>query len=278
MNQAAKDLATHAIDDARLEAEILLAYLLQIDRTGLYVNFTRKLSDSQALAYSELVRRRLNHEPTAYITGHKEFFGLDFRVNPHTLIPRPDTELLVEKAIELAKAFPPSCLIADVGTGCGAIAVALAINLPRAKIYATDISAAALEVAGGNCQRHNVEDRITLLRGNLLEPLPTPVHLIVANLPYIRESELTEIMPEISKFEPHLALFGGEDGLRRIEELISQARGKLIAGGALLLEIGYDQGTAISSIVGQYLPEASVRIAPDISGLDRVAIILTAGG
>lgn len=278
MNHAAKDLASHAIDDARLEAEILLAYLLQIDRTGLYVNFTRKLSDSQALAYSELVRRRLNHEPTAYITGHKEFFGLDFRVNPHTLIPRPDTELLVEKAIELVKNFPQPCLIADIGTGCGAIAIALAIHLPRARIYATDISTAALEVARDNCQQYSLEDRITILQGNLLEPLSTPVHLIVANLPYIKESELAEIMPEISKFEPHLALSGGEDGLRRIEELISQARGKLIAGGALLLEIGYDQGTAISSIVGQYLPEASVRIAPDISGLDRVAIILTAGG
>jgi len=278
LNQAAKDLASHDIADARLEAEILLAYLLQIDRTGLYVNSTRKLSDSQALAYSELVRRRLNHEPTAYITGHKEFFGLDFRVNPHTLIPRPDTELLVEKAIELARDFPLSCLIADVGTGCGAIAVALAINLPRAKIYATDISAAALEVAVDNCRCHKMRKRITLLQGNLLEPLSTPVHLIVANLPYIRESELAEIMPEISKFEPHLALSGGVDGLRRIEELISQARGKLIDGGALLLEIGYDQGTAISSIVGQYLPGASVKIAQDLSGSDRVTIVLTAGG
>jgi release factor glutamine methyltransferase len=275
LHQAAEDLASHDIADARLEAEILLAHLLKIERTGLYVNSTRKLPDNQALAYSELVRRRLNHEPTAYITGHKEFFGLDFQVNPTTLIPRPDTELLVEKAIELAKTFPLPCLIADVGTGCGAIAIALATHLPGARIYATDISAAALEVARNNCQRYNLEDRITLLQGNLLEPLPTPVHLIVANLPYIRESELAEIMPEISKFEPRLALSGGEDGLQIIKKLISQVPVKLIAGGTVLLEIGYDQGTEVSSIVNQYLPGARVSIMPDLSGVERVAIILT---
>jgi len=267
----------HDIADARLEAEILLAHLLQTDRTGLYINSTRHLSDNQTLAYSTLVKRRINHEPTAYIIGHKEFFGLDFRVSPDTLIPRPDTELLVENAIELAGAFPIHCLIADVGTGCGAIAIALAAHLPGARIYATDISAAALEVAADNCRFHKMERRIILLQGNLLEPLPAPVHLIVANLPYIKESELAEIMPEIAKFEPHLALSGGVDGLRRIGELISQVPGKLIAGGAVLLEIGYDQGHAISNIVGRYLPGASVRIAPDLSGSDRVAIILTSG-
>jgi release factor glutamine methyltransferase len=229
LHQAAKDFASHGINEARLEAEILLAHLLKTDRIGLYVNSARKLSDGQMLAYSTLVKRRLNHEPTAYIIGHKEFFGLDFRVNPHTLIPRPDTELLVEKAIELAKAFPPSCLIADVGTGCGAIAIALAIHLPRARIYATDISAAALEVARENCQRYSLENRITLLQGNLLQPLPERVQIIVANLPYIKESELSRIMPEISEFEPHLALSGGKDGLQIIKQLLSQITGRLIA-------------------------------------------------
>jgi len=200
---------------------------------------------------------------------------LDFEVNHHTLIPRPDTELLVEKAIELVKNLPQPCLIADIGTGCCAIAIALATHLPTARIYATDISAAALEVARYNCRRYNLEDRITLLQGNLLEPLTEPVHIIVANLPYIKESELAGIMPEISKFEPHLALSGGIDGLQIIKKLFSQITGRLIAGGTVLLEIGYDQGPAIASTVNQCLPGARVSIMPDLSGLDRVAIILT---
>jgi release factor glutamine methyltransferase len=275
LNQAAKDIAAHDIVDARLEAEILLSHLLKIDRPLLYVNLTRRLSSDQALAYSALVRRRVNHEPTAYITEHKEFFGLDFQVNPNTLIPRPDTELLVEKAIELGKSFAQSCVVADVGTGCGAIAVALATHLPGAKIYATDISAAALDVARINCLRYHLEDRITLLQGDLLEPLPEPVELIVANLPYIRELELAEIMPEISEYEPHIALSGGEDGLQIIERLISQVQGKPIGNGALLLEIGYEQGAAVSSIVNRYLTGARVSIMQDLRGLDRVAIILT---
>lgn len=277
MNQAVNDLASHDIADARLEAEILLSHLLKIDRPLLYVNLTRGLSSDQAVAYSALVRRRVNHEPTAYITEHKEFFGLDFQVNPNTLIPRPDTELLVEKAIELGKSFAQPCVIADVGTGCGAIAVALATNLPGARIYATDISAAALEVARFNCIHYHLEDRITLLQGDLLEPLPEPVKLIVANLPYIREFELAEIMPEISEYEPHIALSGGEDGLQIIERLISQVQGKPIGNGALLLEIGYEQGAAVSSIVNQYLTGARVSIMQDLRGLDRVAIILTTG-
>jgi release factor glutamine methyltransferase len=185
--------------------------------------------------------------------------------------------LLVEKAIELGKSFAQPCLIADVGTGCGAIAIALATHLPGARIYATDISSAALEVTRINCLHYNLEDRITLLQGNLLEPLTEPVQLIVANLPYIREFELAEIMPEISEYEPHLALSGGEDGLQIIKKLISQVPGKLITGGTVLLEIGYDQGPAIVSIVNQCLPEAKVSIMPDLSGLDRVVIILATG-
>jgi release factor glutamine methyltransferase len=275
LDRATRDLSSHNIPEARLEAEILMAHLLKTDRSNLYLNSAQNLSDAQALAYSKLIQRRLRHEPTAYITGHKEFFGLDFKVNQHTLIPRPDTELLVEKAIELAASLPEPCLMADIGTGCGAIAVALAIHLPRLKVYATDISAAALEITRTNCRRYNLEGRITLLRGNLLEPLPEPVHLIVANLPYIKESEFDGIMPEISQFEPRLALCGGADGLQVIRELVSQTREKLIGGGALLIEIGYDQAAAVTSIVKQCLPEAAVSIAQDLSGLDRVAVVRT---
>ncbi len=230
----------------------------------------------QTVAFSALIQRRIGHEPTAYITGHKEFFGIDFKVSPGTLIPRPDTELLVETAIELANtAFPRSCLIADVGTGCGAIAISLALHLPQAKFYATDISAAALELARSNCRRHRVSHRVRLLQGDLLEPLPEPVQLIVANLPYISEPELPRLPLEISMFEPQMALAGGTDGLMQIERLLSQASSKLSSGGAVLLEVGYDQGSAVKSLAQKCFPTAKISVMTDLSGLDRVVRIFT---
>ena len=231
---------------------------------------------NQTVAFSALIQRRIGHEPTAYITGHKEFFGIDFKVSPGTLIPRPDTELLVETAIELANtAFPQSCLIADVGTGCGAIAIALAQHLPQANIYATDISAAALELAKSNCRTHRVSHRVRLLQGDLLEPLPEPVQLIVANLPYISEPELSKLPLEISMFEPQIALAGGPDGLMQIERLLSQASSKLLSGGAILLEVGYDQGTAVKALARKCFPTAKISVVTDLSGLDRVVRIFT---
>jgi len=234
------------------------------------------MSSEQIAAYSSLVKRRINHEPTAYITGHKEFFGIDFKVSPHTLIPRPETELLVEKAIALANtAFTQSCLIADIGTGCGAIAIALAMHLPQARIYATDISYAALKVASSNCHKHGVSDRVTLLQGNMLDPLPEPVHLIVANLPYIKESELSTLPSEISMFEPQIAFAGGKEGLEQIGKLLSQVEMRLRKEGAVLLEIGYEQGQDVSELAKKYIPHARVNVITDLSGLDRVASIFS---
>lgn len=228
----------------------------------------------QILALSHLIQRRIGHEPTAYITGHKEFFGIDFEVSPSTLIPRPDTELLVETAIGLANtAFPQSCLIADVGTGCGAIAIALAQHLPQANIYATDISDTALEVALSNCHKHRVSDRVTLILGDLLDSLPEPVHLIIANLPYIRDSELPNMPLEISLFEPRMALAGGADGLIQIERLLSQASSKLLSGGAILLEVGYDQGPPVKALAQNCFPLSKVSVVTDLSGNDRVVTI-----
>ena len=234
------------------------------------------MTPEQTSTFSALIQRRISHEPTAYITGHKEFYGLDFQVARPALIPRPETELLVDKAIELATSvFAHSCLIADVGTGCGAIAIALAINVFHAKIYATDISRAALEIAGSNCHRHGVSDRVTLVQGNLLDHLPEPVHLIIANLPYVKKSELVKLSPEISSFEPLLALSGGGDGLEMIEGLVSQAERNLLPGGAILLEIGHDQGQAACELAREYLPKSKISITTDLSGLDRVVSILT---
>ncbi len=180
----------------------------------------------------------------------------------------------MESAIKTANsAYAQNCLIADIGTGCGNIAIALAVNLPQARIYATEISNDSLQIAKHNGQKHCVADRITFFQGNLADPLPEPVHLIVANLPYIREPDLPELMPEIFLFEPIVALDGGKDGLRYIEELLSQAGSKLLDGGVILMEIGYDQGKEVSGLANEYFPSGVVNVATDLSGLDRVVTI-----
>jgi release factor glutamine methyltransferase len=240
------------------------------------MSLDKRLTAEQTSAYSAIIQRRISHEPAAYITGHKEFYGLELQVARPVLIPRPETELLVEKAIELATTvFTRPCIIADVGTGCGAIAVTLATNLFQAKIYATDISGAALEIARSNCHRHGVSERVTLLQGDLLDPLPEPVHLIIANLPYVRNSELVKLSPEISRFEPLLAVSGGANGLEMMERLVSQAEGNLLPGGAVLLEIGHDQGQVACELARKHLPESKISVTTDLGGLDRVVSILT---
>ena len=274
LSRAREILVTNNIDDAPLESEILLRHVLNITRVQLYLDIDRELSPEQEESFWQLIRRRLDHEPAAYITGHCEFYGLDFYVDPRVLIPRSGTELLVEEAIKFTgkhstrKRRP--YLIAEVGTGSGAIAVTLARHLPQAKIYASDISAPALEVAAINCRRHRVENQIKLLSGDMLEALPEPVDLIVANLPYIRDREMEELSPEIQVFEPRIALAGGEDGLDRVRQLCRQVSDKLHPGGCLLLEIGLGQGEAITAFLRNLYPSAKIKLIPDLNGIDRV--------
>jgi release factor glutamine methyltransferase len=257
-------LAQENIDDAPLEGELLLRHVLGISRTQLYLDLDRELNPEQEEAFRQLVERRLNGEPITYITGHREFYGLDFYVDPRVLIPRPESELLVEEALGLAQNHPLST-IAEVGTGSGAIAISLALSLPETRIYATDISASALEVAQLNCQRHGVADRVYLLQGNMLDPLPAPVDLIIANLPYVRKSELDGV-----RFEPRLALDGGSDGMEKIRQLCRQAVGRLRPGGFLLLEIGQGQGEAVTTLLNTLFPGGKIRLTPDLSGIERV--------
>ncbi|PIU55255.1 MAG: peptide chain release factor N(5)-glutamine methyltransferase, partial [Chloroflexi bacterium CG07_land_8_20_14_0_80_51_10] len=200
----------NGIEEAHLEAELLLRYVLGIGRAELHIRLEDTLSSKQAQELNQLIQRRLSHEPTAYITGHKEFFGLNFYVSYSTLIPRPETEMLVEKALELASNCS-SMTIADVGTGCGAIAIALAVHLAQAEVYAIDISAPALEVAALNSERHDVASRVHLLQGNLLQSLTDSVDLILANLPYVSDQGMRRLSDEIRLFEPKLALSGGPD-------------------------------------------------------------------
>jgi len=230
----------------------------------LYLELDRKLNPEQEKAFRQLLERRLSGEPAAYITGHREFYGLDFYVDPRVLIPRPESELLVEEALALAQGHPLST-IAEVGTGSGAIAVSLALELAEVRIYASDISAPALEVALINCRKHGVTGRVYLLHGDMLDPVPEPVDLIIANLPYVRRSQLSEV-----SFEPRLALDGGQDGMEKIRRLCRQLGGRLRPGGFLLLEVGEGQGRVVTTLLYDLFPGGKIHILPDLSGIERV--------
>jgi release factor glutamine methyltransferase len=263
LNQARKILTENNIDNASLEGEILLRHVLGIDRASLFSDLDIEISPSQEEELLKLVERRRKGEPSAYITGHKEFFGLDFIVNPHVLIPRPETELLVEKAINLCRTHS-IFTVADIGTGCGAIVVSLAMNLPEVTVFATDISIAALEVATQNCAKYGIKHRIILLQGDLLEPLPEPVDIIIANLPYVRTADLQV------GFEPELAFNGGEDGLDKIKILVQQAGKKLGKHGSLILEIGQGQVEAVAAMLKHSFPSALIEIDRDLAGIERM--------
>jgi len=266
-SHAREILIANNIEEATLESELLLRHTLKISRVQLYLDLDYELNSKEEKTFWHLIERRLSGEPTAYITGHREFYGFDFYVDPSILIPRPESELLVEKALKLAQngTIPT---IAEVGTGCGAIAISLALNLPQTKIYATDISVSALKVALFNCQKHGIANRIRLLQGDMLDPLPEPADLIIANLPYVKESELSFIC--LANFEPPLALNGGSDGLQKIRQLCHQVNNKLRPDGCLLLEIGQGQRRAVTTFLRSLFPSAKIEVTPDLSGIDRV--------
>ena len=274
LNRARGLLVAHNIEEAHLECQLLLRQALGISRVQLYLDLDRELGSEEEENFWRLIERRLSGEPIAYIMGRGEFYGLDFYVEPGVFIPRPESELLVEKAVELAQHHTVSSL-AEIGTGCGAIAVSLALNLPQARVYATDISASALKVARFNCQKHGVADRVCLLHGDMLHPLPEPVDLIIANLPYVGEKELPQIGS--AGFEPLLALNGGRDGLEKIHQLCQQAGDRLCPQGSLLVEMGQGQAGAVTSLLHRLFPSAKIEVVPDLGGIDRVvSLTLTA--
>lgn len=273
----ARRLLPSVSEEPELEAELLLRHCLGVDRASLYRLLTAELSDEEQQRFRELVRRRLIHEPTAYIVGRKEFFGLEFEVTPAAIIPRPETELLVELAIEAAhkKSFADALRIADVGTGCGAIAVALACALPEAKIMATDTSEEALELARRNARRHATDGRIKFVSGDLLDTLADRLDIVVANLPYVTTADWLALPPEIKDHEPRLALDGGRNGLRAVDRLLRKAPTHLNPSGVLLAEIGDSQGRAAKAAARAAFPEAAVKVMPDLAGRDRVLAVHT---
>jgi release factor glutamine methyltransferase len=278
LRKADKTLTSYHIDDARIEAELLLMHALGVGRAELYTRLEESLPPLMAERFWYSVQNRLLHEPTAYILKQCQFYGLNFYIDSRALIPRPETELLVEETLNFTSQYislKSHCSIAEVGTGSGAIAVALAIHLPQAEIYATDISADALEVARINCENYGVTEKVHLLLGDMLQPLSQRVDVILANLPYVRDAEMNELIPEIREFEPEVALAGGIDGLDKIRWLLPQARQKLLPGGLVLLEIGYGQGSEAVVLVESHFPAAEVDLVPDLAGIERVVRIVT---
>src|SRR6266702_8443132 len=231
-----KDALDHAMSTlaqadqpaSRLDAQVLLGYVLNVDRARLYAYPERLLTQQQEEQFHLLLERRKRGEPVAYLVGHKEFFGLDFLVDKRILIPRPETELLVEGALNSIRAMldaGQTPLVADIGTGSGAIPITLAVQEPRLPyLYATDISAEALEVARINCQRHSVEQRVRLVHSDLLSALPEPLDIITANLPYVGTDEMEILARDVLDYEPHLALFSGTQGLDLLERFFKEAQ------------------------------------------------------
>ncbi len=255
-----------------VDSRLLLEHVLQVDHAYLVGHVTDPLSAPQLTAYQALVARAAQGEPIPYLVGHAPFYGRSFLVNPAVLIPRPETEELMQRVITWAKTRSGAHLV-DVGTGSGCIAVTLACELLAVQLTAIDVSAAALDVAGQNAERLGVAGRITFLEGSLLEPLPAPVDAIVANLPYVADDEWTSLDVGVKWYEPAGALRGGPDGLDVIRELLPQARSRLQPGGAIFLEIGWQQGETAVQLAAGHFPQAKVRLLADFAGHDRFVTI-----
>ncbi len=276
IEQATQFLILANQDNAKLEAQVLLSHILDVDRSYLYAYPEQVLTSEQNQLFQDVVVRRSQNEPVAYLVGHKEFYGLDFLVDRRVLIPRPETELLVDAAFNVCRKMLDAAqmpILADIGTGSGIIPVALTVFEPRlAYVYACDISTDALDVACLNCKRYHVENRVRLLQGDLLEPLPEPVDIVTANLPYVGIDELEDIPLDVKAYEPHLALFSGPLGLDlmgRFFQSLQQCQ-KLKAGATLLLEIGYRQMDALTSMLKDTLPQATLTFTKDLAGWNRV--------
>jgi len=279
--------ATHDLratsETPRLDAELLLAYVLGWARARLLAEGRLALTEAQATAFYELVTRRAALEPVAYLIGHKEFYGIDFLIDRRALMPRPETELLVELALDVARTenqkprtdISGSVLgsrfsVLDLGTGSGAIAIALARHLPEARIVAIDISPDALALARQNVARHGLTERVRLLQGDLFGPLTEPVDMIVSNPPY---TILADIDEGVRRYEPHLALDGGADGIDLYRRLLGQAPDYLRPGGVILLEIGATQAAVVMDLARRAFPAAIISAHQDLAGRDRVVVI-----
>lgn len=256
----------------RLDAEVLLAYVLGLSRAAMLARFADPLPGAYLSGFSALVSRRERGEPVAYITGHKEFYGIDLEITPAVLVPRPETESVVDLCLSVSAKGDISHL-ADIGTGSGAIAVAVAVNDPDVRIFATEIAPDAIEVARRNAERYRVNDRITFLQGDLLAPLPHPVDVIAANLPYVAPGEAER---DVATWEPRSAVFGGgADGTETILRFLRDAPAYLKPGGTVVMETAYSQRAAVSGAARRAFPLAEIEVKKDLSGYDRLVVVRT---
>jgi release factor glutamine methyltransferase len=275
-------------ESPRLNAEMLLAQVLGCSRTTLFAYPDRALSDLQRIHFERLVNRRAAGEPLPYITGHIEFYGLDFAVDRRVLIPRPETETLVDMALSWLRGRPTDrhkpdadCtilsdpVVVDVGTGSGCIAVTMAAHAPHATIYAVDVSTDALAVARENAKHHDVATQINFLESDLLTELPESVDLIVSNPPYIADADWKTLSPQVRDYEPGLALSGGPGGLCVVRRLLQEAASALRPGGSIFLEIAPSQSQRAVNLACGYFPHSVISVHKDLAGSDRVLCIST---
>lgn len=275
LNWGTHYLKNHQIQNPRLQAELLLAYSMNLKREGLYLRFPQEIAKEEEERFKKLVLRRVAGEPLQYLLGSQEFWSILFKVDPRVLIPRPETEHLVEEAICIlsknnSKRFP---LVLELGTGCGAIAISLARELKHLRIIATDLSKDAIEVAKENAKDTGVIHQITFLIGDLFEcfsPLKRPFDLILSNPPYIKDSEIDRLAREIKDHEPLMALKGGKDGLDFYRRILSQAPKYLKEGGWLLLELGEGQAEKVSELFKSTGKFKNPILLKDLSGIERV--------
>jgi len=270
LSSAIERLETADVGSPRMNAEVLLMFVLGVNRAHLYAHPERELTPEEEARYDEVLVQRATGMPSQYITGHQEFWGLDFVVSPAVLIPRPETEHLVETVLELARGVAHPKLV-DVGTGSGCIALALVNELKDAEVYAVDISADALEIAGANAARLRLDGRVRFTQSNVLEAL-AGVHdfdFVVSNPPYVGFGEADKVQKSVRDFEPRVAVFAGEQGLDVIGQLIEQGHSALKSGGGLAMEIGYSMRDAVLNLLSPTMWE-DVRVVPDLQGIPRV--------
>lgn len=274
--KAASRLVTHKIENSRLDAEVLLGHVLNRDRAWLIAHYPDRISDTETRYYERLIERRAVREPLQYITAEQEFWGLDLLVTPDVLIPRPETELVVENALScLRNAKEP--VVIDLCTGSGCIAICLACELPGAGIFATDRSVEALTVARTNAQRHGVEKRIRFIEGDLFGPLNVAdmdgsVSVITANPPYVRSGDLATLQPEVRDFEPEMALVSGPSGTEVAERIIVESPRYLRSGGTLVMEFGMGQAETLRAAAESSKAYDSIEVLKDLAGIERVII------
>ena len=272
VDDAARRLRSRGIDDARLEAEVMLAAAMGVDRTHLLARLHDEVPVGARPRFEAMVVRRLAREPLAYVLGHREFYDVEIECGPGALIPRPESELLVDLALDEIASRNREVRVADVGTGSGALAVAIALNAGAARVTAIDASSEALAVAHRNVARYGLPEQVTLAEGDLLAGTGV-FDIVVANLPYVAEDEWRSLQTEIREYEPRTALVAGAAGTEIIERLLRTGPEHLAAGGLLAAEIGCTQGAHLLHVARQRAPDATCNVMKDLAGRDRALVV-----